>query len=84
MGGDVVRRPNEGRQRWYGLPPEFERPPLPRGFMVVERRWVVERTFGWLNLFRRLSKDYEQKPASSEAFSWLAMTALLLRRLAPA
>ncbi|GEL72984.1 hypothetical protein MVI01_47680 [Myxococcus virescens] len=80
---DIVRRPNEGRQRWDGLPPEIERPPLPRGFMVVERRWVVERTFGWLNLFRRLSKDYEQKPASSEAFIWLAMTALLLRRLAP-
>ncbi|XXF76350.1 IS5 family transposase [Myxococcaceae bacterium GXIMD 01537] len=69
---EVVRRPNEGRQRWYGLPPVIERPPLPRGFMVVARRWVVERTFGWLNLFRRLSKDYEQKPASSEAFIWLA------------
>ncbi|MHA7630819.1 IS5 family transposase [Corallococcus sp. M7] len=80
----VVRRPNEGRQRWYGLPPEIERPPLPRGLMVVRRRWVVERTFGWLNLFRRLSKDYEQKTASSEAFIWLAMTTLLLRRLAPA
>ncbi|WP_244238338.1 IS5 family transposase [Corallococcus terminator] len=81
---EVVRRPNEVRQRWYGLPPEIERPPFPRGFMLVARRWVVERTFGWLNLFRRLSKDYEQKPASSEAFIWLAMTALLLRRLAPA
>ncbi|WP_255508258.1 hypothetical protein [Myxococcus sp. AB036A] len=44
--------------------------------MVVERCWV--------NLFRRLGKDYEQKPASSEAFIGLAMTALLLRRLAPA
>ncbi|WP_370039701.1 transposase, partial [Corallococcus sp. AB045] len=59
---EVVRLRNEGRQRWYGLLPRIERPPLPRGFIVVVRRWGAERTFGWINLSRRLSKDYEQKP----------------------
>ncbi|CAA9304366.1 MAG: Anaerobic dehydrogenases, typically selenocysteine-containing [uncultured Gemmatimonadaceae bacterium] len=45
-------------------------------------RWIVERTFGWLGRCRRLSKDYEQNPASSEAFVCLAMTRLMARRLA--
>jgi putative transposase len=51
------------------------------GFKVLPRRWVVERTFGWLNQYRRLSKDYEVLPESSEAFIYLAMTRLMLRRL---
>lgn len=54
------------------------------GFSVLPRRWVVERTFAWLGKQRRLSKDYEEKPASSEAFILIAMTALMARRLAPA
>jgi putative transposase len=52
-----------------------------QGFKVLPRRWVVERTFGWLNQYRRLSKDYEVLPASSEAFIYIAMTRLMLRRL---
>ncbi len=52
------------------------------GFAVLPRRWVVERTFGWLNLSRRLSKDYERLPESSETFVYLAMTRLMLKRLA--
>ena len=55
-----------------------------KGFCVLARRWVVERTFAWLGKQRRLSKDYEEKPATSEAFIQVAMTALMLRRLAPA
>ena len=47
------------------------------------RRWVVERTFAWLGRNRRLSKDYEADPASSEAWLYLAMSHLLLRRLCP-
>jgi putative transposase len=53
-----------------------------KGFVVLPRRWVVERTFGWLVGNRRLSKDYEGLPASSEAMIYIAMTRLMLRRLA--
>jgi putative transposase len=49
---------------------------------VVPRRWVVERTFGWLGRFRRLGKDYEFLPVTSEAAIQLAMIQLLVRRLA--
>ena len=52
------------------------------GFHVLPRRWVVERTFGWLGRYRRLSKDYEQLPENSEAMILLAMTNLMSRRLA--
>ena len=53
-----------------------------KGFVVLARRWVVERTFGWLNRSRRLSKDYERKTASSEAFVYIAMIHLMTKRLA--
>lgn len=52
------------------------------GFEVLPRRWVVERTFGWLMKFRRLSKDYEETVKSSEAWILLAMTNIMVRRLA--
>jgi putative transposase len=52
------------------------------GFHVVPRRWVVERTFAWLSHNRRLSKDYERLCATSEAWIYLAMIRLMLRRLA--
>lgn len=58
-----------------------ERPPGQKGFSPLPRRWVVERTFAWLGRFRRLSKDYEQNPRSSEAYLYLAMTHLMVRRL---
>ena len=52
------------------------------GFQVLPRRWVVERTFGWLNRWRRLSKDYEQLPQTSEAMIYAAMSFVMTRRLA--
>lgn len=53
------------------------------GFAVLPRRWVVERTFAWLNNYRRLSKDYERLPETSEAFIQIAMMRLMLIRLSP-
>ena len=53
-----------------------------KGFQVVKRRWVVERTFAWLLNFRRHSKDYERLTKSSEAFIYIAMSYLLIKRLA--
>lgn len=54
-----------------------------KGFVVQPKRWIVERTFGWLNGYRRLSKDYEATTQSSETMIYLAMIDLMLARLAP-
>jgi putative transposase len=54
------------------------------GFQVLPKRWIVERTFAWLNRQRRLSKDYERLPETSETFIYVAMIRLLTRRLAHA
>ncbi len=62
-------------------PPELLPDPKCVGFQVLPRRWVVERTFGWLGWYRRLSKDYEYLPQSSEAFLYIAMSRLMVRRL---
>ena len=56
--------------------------PKGKGFQLVKRRWVVERTFAWLFNFRRLSKDYEDLTDSSEAFIHIVMIYLLINRLA--
>ena len=57
------------------------RPQESKGFVLLPRRWVVERTFAWLNLCRRLSKDYERETSTSEAWIYIAMTRLMLNRL---
>ena len=54
----------------------------PRGFVVLPRRWVVQRTIAWIDQNRRMSKDYERLPESAEAFIYVAMSRLMLRRLA--
>lgn len=54
-----------------------------RGFEVLPRRWVVERTLSWLGKYRRLSKDYESLTTSSEAMILLAMINLMIHRLKP-
>ena len=61
-----------------------EREPGTKGFQVLPKRWVVERTFAWLGRNRRLSKEYDLLPATSETWIYIAMTALLARRLAVA
>jgi putative transposase len=55
-----------------------------KGFKLLPHRWVVERTFGWLGRFRRMSKDYEFHPETSESMVYLAMINLMVRRLASA
>ena len=52
-----------------------------KDFKVLPRRWMIERTFGWLGRYRRLSKDYEGLTESSQAFIYAAMTHIMIRRL---
>lgn len=54
-----------------------------QGFVVQAKRWIVERTLGWLNGYRCLSKEYEATTQSSETMIYLAMINLMLHRLAP-
>lgn len=53
-------------------------------FVVIPKRWIVERSFAWIGRSRRMSKDYEETTASSTAFIYLSMTQLMIRRLKPA
>jgi putative transposase len=74
---EVPRHPD--RQLWrYGLKEK------PRGFQVLPRRWVVERTFAWLGQARRLARDYERLPETAVAMIHAAMSRIMLRRLAQA
>jgi transposase len=57
-------------------------PTDPKGFAVQPKRWVVERTFGWLSPCRRLSLDYERLTPHSETMIWIALARVLVRRLA--
>ncbi len=75
------------RHWWQGIkgvwvPKDQEPPSYPAGFQVLKWRWIVERTFAWLNLNRRLSKDYEFLPTTTETWIYLSMSRLMLRRLA--
>jgi putative transposase len=74
---EIVERP----RRWGWYPSDVEPPPVP-AFTVLPRRWVVERTIAWVGRYRRLSKEYEYLPESSEAMIYLAMSRLMRRRLA--
>jgi putative transposase len=74
---EIVERP----RRWGWYPIDVEPPPMP-AFTVLPRRWGVERTIAWMGRYRRLSQDDEYLPESSEAMIYLAMSRLMLRRLA--
>ena len=92
MSVEVVRKPPkpvpaEVAQRWArelakeGKNVDWQRLMPPQGYVALPRRWVVERTFSWLSQNRRMSKDYERLCASAEAFVYVAMTRLMIRRL---
>ena len=59
------------------------RPVGAKGWVLLPKRWIVERTFAWLGRSRRLSKDYEALPETHEAWVHVAMIHLMLKRLAP-
>jgi putative transposase len=58
------------------------RPQDSKGFVLLPKRWVVERTLGWMMGCRRLARDYEVLPETSETFIYLAMIRIMLRQLA--
>ncbi len=65
-----------------GVRVDWEKLMPPKGFQVLPRRWVVERTFSWTDQNRRMSKDHERLTETSEAFIYVAMSRLMARRLA--
>ena len=78
---EIVKRPRRRLRVKEGEEPP-QPPPEPAGFKILPRRWVVERSFAWLGKYRRLSKDYEAAVQHSESTIYLAMTRLMLNRLA--
>jgi putative transposase len=56
-------------------------PQIPKGFHLLPRRWVIERTFAWLVTNRRLTVDYEKLPETGETFIYMAMSRILMKRL---
>src|ERR671914_701954 len=79
--------PEEVAKVWareWGKEVDWQRLMPPRGFRVLPRRWVSERTFEWISHNRRMAKDYERLCATGEAFIYAAMTRLMVRRLARA
>lgn len=77
---EIVKRP-PGRKRLYNELWKAEWVPVKRLFSVLPKRWVVERTYAWMGKNRRLSKDYEFLPEVSQAYLYIAMAKLLLKRL---
>ena len=90
---DLVERPRKPApeevlklwaEQWKkeGVQVDWEKLLPPKGFQVLPRRWVVERTFSWIDHNRRMSKDYERLTETSEAFIYVAMSRLMVKRLA--
>jgi putative transposase len=81
---EIVAHPPKPRGVWARVDTVIDWEQLrPAGWRgVLPRRWVVERTFAWLGQWRRLSKDYERLCATSEALIYIAMSGIMLRRLA--
>jgi putative transposase len=86
---EVVRKPKKPvpekvAELWAkeGVAVDRQKLMPPKGFRVLPRRWVVERTFAWISHNRRMAKDYERLCATGGAFVYAAMTRLMVRRLA--
>jgi putative transposase len=86
---EVVRNPpkpvpEEVAEEWAkeGKEVDWQRLMPPKGFRVLPRRWVVERTFAWMSHNRRMAKGYERLCTTGEAFGYAAMSRLMVRRLA--
>jgi transposase len=77
---DLVERPKKPAPKEVAL--DWQKLMPPQGFVVLPRRWVVERTFSWIDQQRRMSKDYERLPETGEAFIYVSMSRLMVRRLA--
>lgn len=77
---EIVKPP----RRWVRVPAGEEPPAYPAGFIVLPRRWVVERTIAWIMRNRRMSRDYEFLAETTEVLVYVAMIRLMLRRLAKA
>ena len=73
---EIVKQP----RRWFRVA-EGEEVPFVPAFVVLPRRWVVERTFAWIGRYRRMSKDYEYLTETSEAMIYATMIRLMLKRL---
>jgi transposase len=89
---DLVERPKkpapeEVLKSWArewakeGVAVDWQKLLPPKGFVVLPRRWVVERTIAWIEQNRRMSKDYERLCASGESLVYAAMIRLMTRRL---
>ena len=65
----------------FGYLLEVVKRPQLHTFQVLPKRWIIERTFGWFNWYRRLAKDYEHNPKTSEAMIHFVSCFLMLRRL---
>ena len=83
-GGYAGKLVDWGGETWQWVLEIVKRADDATGFQVLPKRWIVERTFGWLSRYRRLSKDYEYLTESAEAMVYIAMIHLMLKRLAPA
>ena len=82
--GGYSRRIREAAWRWMRITVQtVAKPAEQRGFAVLPRRWVVERTHSWISGHRRLDHDYERRPQHSEALIKWAMIGVMVRRLAP-
>ena len=90
---DLVERPGKPApeevlkswaEQWSkeGVEVDWQKMLPPRGLQVLPRRWVVERTFSWIDHNRRMSNDYERLTETSEAFVYVAMSRLMVKRLA--